>query len=1261
MKKIIMVLMLTLIVFTGCFKDSKKDETGVGVTLERRNNNEVVVIAKEEIQGAELEISGIVANENIKYEVDKMVMSKNETESTTVLVAKLDGVINKGEEIIKITSENPVQVTLKDGYSNGEFVKRNSSELKRAVKKGVRSTTIEELLGDFNGDTKVDIVDFGLLKANYAGTDTTYDIAPATVGTTEKTSDIYSLRTPDGKVNILDFIIFANNYGKSITLKNVEAITIIGATTVAVGTESSYVANLVYDDKSTELAAGANWSSSDESVATVTVTSGSVVLKALKAGTINLKAEKDGKVATLAVSVEPVVEESLKINIEATAATTQLYVWAVDGETTTKLNGAWPGTKLTKLDGKFYCLDLGTTYKKVNYIHFIGGQSKDLSTDKSVWIMADGTIKTFNPYEKTKPIINITPNKAVMNPEQKISIALSVANNTIDTMSATFNGKAITVKEGTTEVTVKDYLANGKTGVLTVTATNSLGTTTKSMTITADDSVSYGMKLYIEKNQTVYAWSTASGAVETLNGAWPGKTLTATETMSGHSWYVFDFQDKESALYILSGGSDTAITQSTWIKADGSKSVIDPYLPTKPVISVSPGSGTVNDTKGTRTITIKVTAANATVDSKSATIGGTALSLTGEELTVKLGDYIKNGETKTIKVTAANSLGTVNKEVTIKRDDSYSIPTGEFSWDNALVYFVLNDRFYNGNPENDNSYGRKNGLKPDPLDIATFHGGDIAGLTKKIEEGYFTELGVNVIWYTAAYEQIHGWVGGGSGDFPHYAYHGYYALDWTMMDRNMGTVDEMRKFVDTAHENNIRVVMDVVVNHAGYNSVQDMYDFGFGCYDTSVINSREWMHPMVASGWQSHHGDKPNGTVFYTADQAKLGKTPTPITDWLKWWGADWVRAGIDGYSSGTGTDLQNPLCGLPDIKTESTTPVELAPILKLKWTYESKEGDDAYDKLMGGNYDKYIIPACKSIRSTTAKVVPADYIIHSLAGWVEEFGIDGFRCDTAKHIEQSRWKQLQSEANAGLKKWRATHSTDAASKWADDFWMVGEHWDFKNGMDAGYFTNGFKTMIDFGFPIKNGATGEKLLGTWAGYAATPIPAMPYLNSHDMGKYGVYGKGSSCIPAGTALVLNPSPVQIFYGDENDRPKGPTCSDPDHSVRSDYVWGGNPDKLAHWQKVGRFRNLNPAVGAGTQTALTKQTNAVKRVYKENIIVIVVDANGSTTIDLSEVTEWADGTKLRNGYNGEEATVTGGKVTFTGENGIILIENATKVKR
>ena len=79
-----------------------------------------------------------------------------------------------------------------------------------------------------------------------------------------------------------------------------------------------------------------------------------------------------------------------------------------------------------------------------------------------------------------------------------------------------------------------------------------------------------------------------------------------------------------------------------------------------------------------------------------------------------------------------------------------------FSWDNATVYFVMTDRFYNGNPDNDNSYGRS---KDGKYEIGTFHGGDLAGLTKKLD--YIESLGVNAIWITSPLEQIHGWVGGG--------------------------------------------------------------------------------------------------------------------------------------------------------------------------------------------------------------------------------------------------------------------------------------------------------------------------------------------------------------------------------------------------------------------------------------------------------------------------------------------------------------------
>ena len=77
-----------------------------------------------------------------------------------------------------------------------------------------------------------------------------------------------------------------------------------------------------------------------------------------------------------------------------------------------------------------------------------------------------------------------------------------------------------------------------------------------------------------------------------------------------------------------------------------------------------------------------------------------------------------------------------------------------FDWDNASVYFVITDRFENGNPSNDHSYGRSKNNGDYKNQPGTFHGGDIAGLTKKLNEGYFTDLGVNAIWITAPYEQI---------------------------------------------------------------------------------------------------------------------------------------------------------------------------------------------------------------------------------------------------------------------------------------------------------------------------------------------------------------------------------------------------------------------------------------------------------------------------------------------------------------------------
>ena len=141
----------------------------------------------------------------------------------------------------------------------------------------------------------------------------------------------------------------------------------------------------------------------------------------------------------------------------------------------------------------------------------------------------------------------------------------------------------------------------------------------------------------------------------------------------------------------------------------------------------------------------------------------------------------------------------------------------DFSWDNANVYFLLTDRFYNGNTSNDHSYGRALNSSGQPISgwntaPGTFHGGDFAGVTKKIEEGYFDKLGVNAIWISAPYEQIHGYVTPGEpNDFAHYSYHGYYVLDYTETDANFGTKQEFKTLVDTAHKHGIRLVMDIVM------------------------------------------------------------------------------------------------------------------------------------------------------------------------------------------------------------------------------------------------------------------------------------------------------------------------------------------------------------------------------------------------------------------------------------------------------------------
>jgi alpha-amylase len=133
-------------------------------------------------------------------------------------------------------------------------------------------------------------------------------------------------------------------------------------------------------------------------------------------------------------------------------------------------------------------------------------------------------------------------------------------------------------------------------------------------------------------------------------------------------------------------------------------------------------------------------------------------------------------------------------------------PSRHQQWSDAVVYFVIVDRFADGDPTNN--------VDVDPTAPGHFHGGDLAGLRQQLDE--IAELGVTAIWITPVVENIPGFVTGAG--FADYGYHGYWAEDFRALDPRFGTEDELRALVDACHRRGIAVLLDVVYNHAGYEA-----------------------------------------------------------------------------------------------------------------------------------------------------------------------------------------------------------------------------------------------------------------------------------------------------------------------------------------------------------------------------------------------------------------------------------------------------------
>lgn len=469
----------------------------------------------------------------------------------------------------------------------------------------------------------------------------------------------------------------------------------------------------------------------------------------------------------------------------------------------------------------------------------------------------------------------------------------------------------------------------------------------------------------------------------------------------------------------------------------------------------------------------------------------------------------------------------------------------DFDWDESVIYFMVTDRFFDGNESNNTASGAKTYGKDN---AGLYHGGDFAGITQKLD--YLEDLGINTIWITPIVENIPGVTVTDTGkeDVPYNAaYHGYWASDFTKLNPTLGTKEEFQTLIDQAHNRGIRIMVDIVVNHAGYDT-----DFG------------------------------------------------------------DMIRSGEDIVS---GSDQKDSLSNLPDFRTED--PAVSAQLVK--WQTQ----------------------------------------------WVKDFGIDYFRVDTVKHVENDTWTELKN----------------ALTKTDPNFKMIGEY------AGGGYASNGntlgtgeMDSDLDFDFNDQaanfvkgNISSVENFLASRNSALNNTYMTGQFLGSHDEdgfkqklldgGMAEDAATAASMVAASLQITAKGQPV-IYYGEEI----GLTGLNnyPYQTNRYDFDWtmvNSDNKTYQHYKKMLSIRNAYTDVFArgDRKTILASDENGydiVSRSYKGTKLYVglnIKDVAQTVEIPVSE----NNGTVLKDLYSGKTYTVSNGKIKViipaATDGGTVVLEN------
>ncbi|MHC3472508.1 pullulanase-type alpha-1,6-glucosidase [Streptomyces sp. 7R007] len=462
-------------------------------------------------------------------------------------------------------------------------------------------------------------------------------------------------------------------------------------------------------------------------------------------------------------------------------------------------------------------------------------------------------------------------------------------------------------------------------------------------------------------------------------------------------------------------------------------------------------------------------------------------------------------------------------------------------------YFVMPDRFANGDTSNDRGglTGSRLSTGYDPTDKGFYQGGDLKGLTKRLD--YIKGLGTTAIWMAPIFKNR---PVQGTGSNASAGYHGYWITDFTQVDPHFGTNKDLSTLISKAHAKGMKVFFDVITNHTA-----DVVDYEEKSYD---YLSKGAFPYLTKDGQPFDDSDYADGkSAFPAVSTASFPRTPT-VTEHSKV--PSWLNDPTMYHNRGDST-----------YAGESTTYGDFSGLDDL-WT-ERPEVVRGMERI----YER----------------------------WVRDFGVDGFRIDTVKHVNMEFWTQ-----------WATALDTYAAAHGRRNFFMFGEVYSADTSVTSPYVTQGrLDATLDFPFQdaarsyASQGGSAQslsKVFGDDYKYTtdkANAYEQVTFLGNHDMGRIGYFLKQDN--PKATdaellakdelaneVMFLSRGNPVVYYGDE----QGFTGSGGDKDARQTMFASKVADYLDD-DEIGTSRT-HASDAYDTSAPLYRQISALGKLRKDN---------------------------------------------------------------